>query len=1672
MRNILRFLLSLTFALALIPASAQRYGMEWIKPYQPYYKFCIGQTGLVRIAAQALQNSGAQVLNIAPGRLQVFKNGMEQRVYVSGAQDNQFNATDAIEFWVDRNDGSTDTSLYKPGAQPHRYFSLFTDTSCYFITILPDTTDTTAIVPLRYTSVTVSNPGAFVPEDYFMDEAVVAPAVEYLDGPNMAPGSDLKYVTSDYEDGEGWAGARVGLGQSTTYTLSTPAVYTSGPTATAAIKVIGASDAVRNVNGLNHHFVVAFSNNNASFSTLVDHTTTGYPQSSFTVPISSSSLNPTSWFRLSTINDLGVVSDFNCLSYVKLTYPRVFNWNGATQKTFTLANSKGGIQTRFDITNYGTGSAQSPLIFDITSGQRISGVYNAGTVSVLVPNTGVPHTIRVEDSAAAINITAITPVTFLDNAVLQGAPFVIIHPEQFNQAATNYATYRSQKIPVIKVAVEDLYDQFFFGMKHPLAIRQFMSYLIKAAPVKPKYLLLTGKGYQNDKIRVVVQGISDPGDYYRRNYVPCLGAPSADALFTSAIEDNGAYPEIATGRIPALTNDELQNFLNKLIQYETTPDSLTEWRKHVIHVSGGNDLSEQTAFANQINKNRTLISGRSKGAFVTTFNKNSSSSQQINLRQAIIDAQNQGASMLSFLGHASLTVLDVDIGSITDLRNTGKLPFYYFSGCNVGNVGEVDIPFGIGSGTVYSKDFLCTPDIGGIGWLAHSNFTFDGTLYRMMDAFYNEYCGISYGLPVGDIMMKIGKNFNANDVITRSHVIQWVLQGDPLMVIASPAKPDYQIESKNVFITPRNVTVQEDSFAINIIPFNLGKATLDTLRITVNHRLPDNTLIAYRNLKFKPVFYKDTFSLWLKYADTKKLLGNNQFEVVLDDTGLVQEGNEFNNTAVLSTFIAGSGVSVLLPAKYNIVNGDSVELVAQNNNILITNASYIFELDTTPRFNSFAKRSSGVLEGTGIASYRFALPFADSTAYYWRVRLNLPDNEGGQWDVSSFTHFRNGSTGLAQVRFEQVSDLGNMDQFKLDTTQKTFQFGAIFKGVKAIMQRWDHRGQGVLDPSPSTPGIGSCISSGMVCVLFNGSTLERYSDPDYPANCVRNNAGTIYAYYTFDTRTQGGQTDFANFLQSVKPGDYVAGFSYYYAGAESWSPALRSAISAQGLPKVANASTAFTFMTFIFKKGDVSTALEDTLYDDRGVYIQNVSEFSVSETMLEGKLKAGTVESKLIGAAQSWESCSIQLDSVQVSDSYTLTIKGVKADFSDTVLIRVTNTNEVSLAAIPARTYPFIKVALYAEDTLLRSPVQLKKLIVKFAPTPELTLDPGTGFSFYNTELEQGDSIRMSVSVRNLSESNADSVRVAWVITDANRIERYHATEYIPVLAAKGLLSLSKKISTNELSGQNQLNLTLNDNKRIFENSYLNNFLFKEVTVKTDRQNPLLDVTFDGYRIMNGDIVSPMPVIRITSKDENKYKIQKDTGTFVLMLKRPGNADFERISMDHPNMRFIAGTSASNMATVEYKPEQLPDGTYTLKVLAKDASGNLSGNSSYEVSFTVINESSITHFYPYPNPGTTNIRFVFTLTGSKPPDQLLIRIMTITGKVVKEISAAEFGPIKIGNNVSEYGWDGTDNYGDRLANGVYLYQVITRMNGEEINHRETAADQFISHNIGKIYLMK
>ena len=171
-------------------------------------------------------------------------------------------------------------------------------------------------------------------------------------------------------------------------------------------------------------------------------------------------------------------------------------------------------------------------------------------------------------------------------------------------------------------------------------------------------------------------------------------------------------------------------------------------------------------------------------------------------------------------------------------------------------------------------------------------------------------------------------------------------------------------------------------------------------------------------------------------------------------------------------------------------------------------------------------------------------------------------------------------------------------------------------------------------------------------------------------------------------------------------------------------------------------------------------------------------------------------------------------------------------------------------------------------------------------------------------------------------------------------------------------------------------------------------------------------------------------------------------------------------------MQWIPADVQNKRFKIIWPAQLMQDGIYSLFVQGEDRTGNLSGDIDYTVNFEVVHESSITNMMNYPNPFSTSTRFVFSLRGSEVPDDIIIQIMTVSGRVVREITENELGELRIGRNITEYAWDGKDEFGDPLANGVYLYRVKARINGEDIKHEDSGADAYFKKDFGKMYILR
>ena len=96
------------------------------------------------------------------------------------------------------------------------------------------------------------------------------------------------------------------------------------------------------------------------------------------------------------------------------------------------------------------------------------------------------------------------------------------------------------------------------------------------------------------------------------------------------------------------------------------------------------------------------------------------------------------------------------------------------------------------------------------------------------------------------------------------------------------------------------------------------------------------------------------------------------------------------------------------------------------------------------------------------------------------------------------------------------------------------------------------------------------------------------------------------------------------------------------------------------------------------------------------------------------------------------------------------------------------------------------------------------------------------------------------------------------------------------------------------------------------------------------------------------------------------------------------------------------------------------------------------------------------------------------MSGEGTPAFYSIQILSVTGQVVKEISAAEIGPLAVGTHRINYEWDGTDSNGAMLPGGVYFYHMTVRDENEvDYQHLPQPYDPQVSKKgWGKLVILR
>ncbi|MES2513687.1 MAG: C25 family cysteine peptidase [Bacteroidota bacterium] len=1679
--------------------TAQKYGNEWINYGQKHYRINIPKTGLYRIDYNTLLSAGIPVPSINPKNFQLFIKGQEQHININGESDNVFDALDYIEFFAKKNDASFDSLAYTGITRmPNPYIALFNDTNYAYLTW------NSLLNNKRVQYETDVNFTGYTAADYVYSEKIEAYNSSYSLGHVFLDViSDPRYVV-----GEG-PGKELQKGDIKQTNFNSLNVYQS-PSLPVFIKTSfsGASD--QPISGINFDHEVKWSYTDilGNTVTLVDTTFQGISQILLEKQITSDKLQNTSQLFFSSENNplysfIPPILHKTNLHYLYVKYPQLPDFSNSSEELFFLDNAITS-KTYVDIQNVNTGSSQV-LLYDLTNHKYISTVVSGNNVKALIPNSfsqkecflTTTSNIHIVSSLASVNQTGYFVNYRTSNP--DSAFLIVTHKSITN--AINYKTYRQSSAGgshhVIMADIDDLYDQFAYGnIKNPLAIKNFCKFLSDSLPVPPKYLLLIGKSIQNDLMR------TSSNANWNLCKVPTLGNPPADNSLTAGLHgSNSVTSFIPVGRISARNNLDLTHYLDKVIEHEgSSSDGLAspfppkDWHKRVLHFSGGENSLQQHDFKTYLETFGNHIEDTLYGARIFPFQKTTTAPIQITVSDSIKQLIDYGCSLITFFGHGSTTGFDQAIDNPAAYDNQGKYPLFFANSCYSGNI---HLP----EANSTSEAFTLIDKKGSIAFLASSSAGVVNTLHAFSGDFYTALSYECYYKGIGDAVKSSAyKTSIIGSQIQEITNLEMTLEGDPSVKLNAFTKPDYEITNSSVYF---NTTTHMDSIGVNVVIKNNAKAINDTFIVRVQHYLPNGDSVTYFKEITAPL-NKDTLSFFIE-KDYSKNVGLNHFHVLIDSYYKITELSETNNSTsgFVDLFIPGGDVIPVFPYKYAIIpNTPQITLKATTADPFAASTAYRIQLDTNDTFTSNALISTVINSVGGVINWTVNLSYTDSTVYFWRIRKDSlsPADSSFLWRESSFQVYHN-KNGWGQSHFHQFkNDKYQFVKFKRATRKFDFE-----NDVSSITCR--NGFHNVIPWTSINYSLNGYVMHLHPCVAFAGwsialfdsiSAMPRQSMPlatptgtgtTSMHNCqcygLPLNAWDFGPYSFCNASEPTWQSDIFNILDTIPAGTRVLAYSNQNHGTSTFSLQTRAAFESIGSGFINTISSVPDSIPIIIwgKKGMSPGQAHEVVGSSPNsiIYLQD---------SIKTNWNSGYIASEIIGPAAKWNSLHWRHESLEfpAHDSIKLKIVGIRPNgIKDTMLVVFPkdSTDIYDLANyIDASQHPKMQLIAFMRDDVLKTPPQLKKWQVYFDPVPECAINPQQGF--YNSAtaqaIQEGENLIVRLPIENIGTVPfTDSLVVTYWIEDAQRVihplpHKLKAKPFIPnqILIDTIRFNTFDVNGINHFSGYNYLWVDVNPethSRHQLEQYHFNNIARIGFNVSKDNTNPLLDVTFDGTHILNGDIISSKPYVLVSLKDENRYLALNDTANFKVFIKYPNQGSEKRIFFAN-GLQFTPAQLPSNSCKIEWKPEFAEDGKYKMTVQATDRSSNVSGSTDYNILFEIVNKQTITEVLNYPNPFSTSTRFVFTLTGNEIPDIFTIQIMTITGKVVREINKNEMGNIHIGRNISEYAWDGKDEYGDKLANGVYLYRVITRNKGQAVEKRETDADSFFKKGMGKMVIMR
>ena len=291
-------------------------------------------------------------------------------------------------------------------------------------------------------------------------------------------------------------------------------------------------------------------------------------------------------------NDTGVGLDFVFVDWAKILFANTYSALAGEDYLVFSYDIPG--TWKFQVSGFSTDELSA---YDVSNPHQVA-VIDKDTL--VIEDTGSGYQVSFEDEivsekqywvSADSTIQTISASDIVEDlpsdlqSTAHRVDYILITHPAFLTEADSLASYRaSQGLETLLVNVQDVYDEFNFGVISPTAIRDFLYYAANhwQAPA-PTYVVLFGDGHYDPKNHF---GTSSPS--YIPPYLamtdPWIGETAADNRFV-AFSGPESIPDMILGRLPVNTTAQASAIVAKIVAYEQTPVVGT-WTNEVLAVAG------------------------------------------------------------------------------------------------------------------------------------------------------------------------------------------------------------------------------------------------------------------------------------------------------------------------------------------------------------------------------------------------------------------------------------------------------------------------------------------------------------------------------------------------------------------------------------------------------------------------------------------------------------------------------------------------------------------------------------------------------------------------------------------------------------------------------------------------------------------------------------------------------------------------------------------------------------------------------------------------------------------------------------------------------------------------------------------------------------------------------